>query len=239
MGKYTDEAQAQAWDCASNFVDEMVEQWKRNGDISDDLNNDYPHGDLYHHENHVDNSYDLTEAAAILDKLDEYEETDHGLWDGLEPREAISAQAAYTYGNAVYSMWTDIVKEINERLHSLTESFRDERELQMREQEERRVAALADSDEFDEEEIDYDQDEVIAHAGERLIRFIVHFGDGEVDCAKMGGEEKALYVACVSAVEIGDSTPLLAYADWLDEHDRLHEGKTLRGIVNSPLGGKT
>jgi hypothetical protein len=103
-----------AQDTARNFIDEIVEQYVDKGEVSGDLNNDYPDGDAYHHENHVDKEYSLTEAAEVLDSLSQHEETDSGLWEELEPREAISAQAAYTYGNAVYSRWTDLVKEIND-----------------------------------------------------------------------------------------------------------------------------
>ena len=65
------------------------------------------------HENHVDKSYTLSEAAELLDDLDDYEETDEGLWEDLSPRDAISAQAAYTYGNAVNYLFGDLTKKIN------------------------------------------------------------------------------------------------------------------------------
>jgi hypothetical protein len=55
----------------------------------------------------------LLEAADLLAELGQYEEDDSGLWEGLSPREAVSAQAAYTYGNAVYSLWQERIEEIN------------------------------------------------------------------------------------------------------------------------------
>ncbi len=110
---YRAEAQSDASDTALNFIDEIVEALCENREASDDLLNDYPNGDSYHHENHTDRSYDLSDAAEVLDQLSEYEETDTGLWDGLAPRDAIGAQAAYTYGNAVCALWCNLIKEIN------------------------------------------------------------------------------------------------------------------------------
>ena len=110
---YLSKAKSDAQDTAINFLDEIVEHLlQTGGEISDDLNNDYENGDAYHHENHVDKWYGLLEAANLLDELSEYEETDNGLWEGQEPRKAIATQAAYTYGQAVWSLWSDLVKEI-------------------------------------------------------------------------------------------------------------------------------
>jgi uncharacterized membrane-anchored protein YhcB (DUF1043 family) len=110
---YRVDASSDAADFVENFIDEVVEQLIDEGEASDDFLNDYPNGDSYHHESHVDKSYNLTEAAAVLDELRDYEETDSGLWEGLAPREAILAQAAYTYGAAVYFKAQDIIKAIN------------------------------------------------------------------------------------------------------------------------------
>jgi len=112
--EYFDSARSDAKDTVLEFIDDILESLVDNGEASDDLYNDYSNGDSYHHESHVDRDYDLLESAQILDELRDYEETDSGLWEGLEPRRAIAAQAAYTYGNAVYSMWSDLIKEINE-----------------------------------------------------------------------------------------------------------------------------
>lgn len=113
MGSYLDEAKSDAQTTAQEFLDEIVESYVDNdGEASDDFLNDY--SDSYHHENHVDKDYTLQEAAELLDDLSDYEETDSGLWQGLEPRRAISCQAAYTYGNAVMSLWADLIKEIND-----------------------------------------------------------------------------------------------------------------------------
>ena len=106
-----------------NFKDEVLEQLLNKGEASDDFLNDYPGGDSYHHETHVDKWYNLSDAAEVLDSLSEYEETDRGLWEGLEPREAIGAQAAYTYGNAVYSLAVDLIEDINRQADGIIEEF--------------------------------------------------------------------------------------------------------------------
>lgn len=123
MSYYTD-ARFDARYTVENFIDEIVHDLIENGEASDDLLNDYGNGDSYHHESHVDKSYRLTEADELLDELREYEETDSGLWQGLQPREAISAQAAYTYGNAVMSFWFDLIKEINEAVRLASDEER-------------------------------------------------------------------------------------------------------------------
>ena len=69
---------------------------------------------------------DLQEAAALLDELSKHEETDNGLWEGQEPREAIATQAAFTYGNAVYAEWTDLIKQINDDADGIAETFDEE-----------------------------------------------------------------------------------------------------------------
>ncbi len=102
-----------------NFTDEIVEMILDDGEASNNLFNDYASGYSYHHENHVDKDYNLSEAAEILDALSQYEETDSGLWESLKPRMAIAAQAAYTYGNAVFYEWKDLIKQINDEVSDL------------------------------------------------------------------------------------------------------------------------
>ncbi len=60
--------------------------------------------DNYHHEKHVSQDFTLLQAAMVLEELKEYEETDEGLWHGLKAKDAISAQAAYTYAATVLAM---------------------------------------------------------------------------------------------------------------------------------------
>jgi len=117
---YRANARLDAIDMVRNYEDQIVEQLVDRGEASDDYNNDYPGGDSYHHEQHVDKSYSLLEAATLLDQLSDHEETDSGLWEGQLPREAITAQAAYTYGNAVSSFWSELLKAINEKAGEIT-----------------------------------------------------------------------------------------------------------------------
>ncbi len=113
MGYFQD-AKDDAKSTAEEFKDQIVEMLLDDGKASDDLHNDYPSGDSYHHESHVDRDYNLSDAAAVLDELHQYQETDSGLWDGQDPRRAVATMAAFTYGNAVLSMWSDLISEIND-----------------------------------------------------------------------------------------------------------------------------
>jgi hypothetical protein len=120
---YYDEVVTDAKDMVRYFSDEIVEQIMDSDEASTDLLNDYPHADEYHHQTHVDKDYLLAEAVELLEQLDQYEETDSGLWEGLPPKKVISAMAAYTYGNAVYWKWNELIKEINEQASEVIEQF--------------------------------------------------------------------------------------------------------------------
>lgn len=120
---YFTNARDDAAETADEFIDQIVEQIADKGEASDDLHNDYPNGDSWHHETHVDKEYDLEDAAAVLKELREHKETDKGLWEGLEPEQAISAQAAYTYGAAVLSNWRDLIKKINQAYSDVQSTF--------------------------------------------------------------------------------------------------------------------
>lgn len=132
---YVSRAREAAADCVRNFIDEIVEQILDDnlysaslGEASDNLLDDrkYSGGDSYHHETHVDKSYRLLDAAELLDQLDDHEETDNGLWEGQSPREAISIQAAYTFGNAVMHYWQELIEEINTEAGQISSEYDDE-----------------------------------------------------------------------------------------------------------------
>ena len=123
---YRNDAKEDAKSTVLEYLEDIVDSLIDNGEASDDLFNDYPNGDSYHHENHVDRYYSLLEAAECLDQLSRWEETDSGLWQGLEPREAIGAQAAYTYGNAVCDYWRDLINEINGDIADILDPFEEE-----------------------------------------------------------------------------------------------------------------
>lgn len=142
---YREEAMSDAQYMAREFFDSIVEMLMEDGKASDDLYNDYPDGDSYHHESHVDKDYTLGESADILDQLSEDEETDTGLWEGLEPRRAIAAQAAYTYGNAVYSRWRRLIEDINDDLADLLDDYTNLETIIENELEEHRESAEDDA----------------------------------------------------------------------------------------------
>lgn len=105
---YLEQAKDDAKEMANYFIDEIAEQFIEDGKVSDDID------DSYHHETHIDKSYDLQESAEILDDLSNYEEEDEGLWEGQKPKEAIATQAAYTYGNAVIDCYQKLIENIND-----------------------------------------------------------------------------------------------------------------------------
>lgn len=123
---YRQKAEEDARDTVSEYQDEILEKLIEDGKASDDLLNDYGNGDAYHHESHVDKFYSLLDAAELIDQLSEHEETDSGLWDGQQPKEAIGTCAAFTYGNAVYSEWTDLIDEINGEAETIIDDYDDQ-----------------------------------------------------------------------------------------------------------------
>lgn len=56
----------------------------------------------FFHESVVDQSYSIEDAAFVIANC-ENEETDTGMWEGLEMHEAMQACAAYSYGNDVWN----------------------------------------------------------------------------------------------------------------------------------------
>lgn len=115
MTDYNAEAIDDAKRMIEEFRDQIIEKLIDSGEASDDFNNDYAGGDSWHHETHVDRWYSLEEAVEILGDLHRHRETDSGLWCDQEPEDAIRTQAAFTYGNAVASEWSDLIEEINDK----------------------------------------------------------------------------------------------------------------------------
>jgi len=126
MSNYTQKAIDDARETVSEYREEILEKLEESDKASDDLFNDYSAGDAYHHESHIDNFYNLTNAAELIDELSDHEETDSGLWASQQPKEAIGTCAAYTYGNAVYSEWRDLIKEINDKAEIIIDEYDDE-----------------------------------------------------------------------------------------------------------------
>ncbi len=111
---YLEQAKGDAKETAYYFLDEMVDQYLDKSQVSADLLNGYTGGDSYHHEYHTDQGYSFRDAAELLVQLDEYEETEEGLWQGIGMKQAVCCCAAYTFGNAVLSLFREIVNQIND-----------------------------------------------------------------------------------------------------------------------------
>jgi hypothetical protein len=114
MTDYRTEGTSDARDFIAHYTDEIAAALVDYDKASDDLFNDYDNGDSFIHERYTDRDYSLSEAAELLDQLSRWEETDSGLWHGLEPRRAIAAQAAYTYSAYVVSEVCDLIRMIND-----------------------------------------------------------------------------------------------------------------------------
>jgi hypothetical protein len=102
-----------AKDFCHNFINELVEQLIDKGEISVEFQK-IDGGERYFNESYVEKEYSLMEAAEILQEYDEHEETDSGLWEDEEPCDAISIQAAFTYGNAVNFAICETIEAIND-----------------------------------------------------------------------------------------------------------------------------
>jgi len=123
MSNYQSKAESDARETVGEFKDTILEQLEEKGEASKDLHNDYPSGDAWHHESHVDKWYSLTDAAELIEELSQHEETDSGLWEGQQPKEAIGTCAAFTYGNAVLSEWSNLIDEINREAETIIEDY--------------------------------------------------------------------------------------------------------------------
>lgn len=110
---YDESARDDALNIVERVIDNITDALVANGGASTNLY-EYPRGDEYHHEVHMDRDYSLSEASDVLDDLSGHEETDSGLWQGLEPRRAIVTQAAYTYANAVMHYFQVCIAAIND-----------------------------------------------------------------------------------------------------------------------------
>lgn len=109
MRNYTQDARDAAKAMALQFIEDIAEQLD-DGEASASFAM-YRGITRWHRANHTDRFYSLLEAAQLLDQLSEHDVS--GLWEGLSPRQAISAEAAHTYGNAVYSSWAGLIDHIN------------------------------------------------------------------------------------------------------------------------------
>lgn len=111
MGEWGARAHEAARDAIEYLIDDIIPRLiETEGSAPTDI---FEYSEDYHHSSHVDKSYRLKDAAALLEDLSDYEETDSGLWEGQEPRDAISTMAAFTYGNTVASDFSDYMEMLN------------------------------------------------------------------------------------------------------------------------------
>ena len=113
--RYLQDALDDAKDFFQNFETEVIDQLIEKGEVSGDYFGDYEGGDSYFHENYVDKWYSRREAVDLLEELSQFEETDSGIWEGLDLDRQLSAMAAYTYGNAV----SCFIREFAEKLSNI------------------------------------------------------------------------------------------------------------------------
>jgi hypothetical protein len=120
------EADSEGKDAIENFIDEIVEKLIDDG-TADTSISDY--SDSYLDEN-LNTSYNLREAADVLHDLSRYEETDSGMWEGVDdPQEAVKIQAACTYMNAVRSNFDDDMGTVNDEVGPVAEELMEERKV--------------------------------------------------------------------------------------------------------------
>jgi len=102
------------------FLDEIIDKIIDSGEASADINNDYDNGDGIFHEVITDRPYSLDDAAELLIQLYRHAEEDTGLWEGETNVDRLAEiQAAYTYGNAVWNEFSDLITEINDEVDDI------------------------------------------------------------------------------------------------------------------------
>ena len=101
--------------------------------------NDISDLDQTFHESITDRAYSLSDAAFIIENSNEVE-NDSGLWEGQEPREALSTQAAFTFHNDVWfeceKIYNELKEQYEEEWESVSESSGDDDDWEERAQEE-------------------------------------------------------------------------------------------------------
>ena len=107
---------------AFDFLDEIEADIKEaiiNGeeDVSEIRCDETGYGYIqdYFHESVIDRSYSIEDAAFVIANC-ENEETDTGIWEGLEMHEAMQACAAYSYGN-------DVWEEVRDQYEGLADEY--------------------------------------------------------------------------------------------------------------------
>jgi len=112
---YDIEIENEARDFIIDNEDMIIEALKNDADWD---YNDMDNLDSLWHETIVDRAYTVEDATYILDNC-ENEETDSGIWEGLDYRDEMSARAAYSYSNDVWFTWEGFYDELKERMQEL------------------------------------------------------------------------------------------------------------------------
>jgi hypothetical protein len=94
-----------------NFVPEIVDYFMNDGEVPNDINNDYANGDGIFHETITDTDYGTEEAMELLQELSAFEEDDSGLWEGKDWDDILRIKAAYTFGNAVHDEFSHCIHQ--------------------------------------------------------------------------------------------------------------------------------
>lgn len=109
---YIEEADGQSMTIILDCADAIAE-WIFNNDGS--VNTDFIQNEVDGIDEMVnessDSHYSLLEAAQCIEQLDQYEESDYGLWEGVDSfQRAAEICAAFTYRNAVSSFLCENVQ---------------------------------------------------------------------------------------------------------------------------------
>jgi len=121
---YDREIEEEAYDFIFDH-DEMIVQALK--DDADWDYNDIDDLDQAWHECIVDRGYTIEDAAYIISECHN-EETDSGIWEGLDAGEALSAQAAYSYANDVWFKCEELYNELKDKMQELIDEKDDDDE---------------------------------------------------------------------------------------------------------------
>lgn len=129
---YQKDVRKDAIDFIVDHEDEIKEAIKEGSDFDA---NDISCLDEDFHCDIIDRAYSPADAGYILENC-ENEEDDRGLWDGQDPKQAISTMAAFSYGNDVWFEAKEIYEKIKEKYDDTIDAATDiNNELEEDEQE--------------------------------------------------------------------------------------------------------
>lgn len=144
MSKYTNNYYGYVEDQAQELFDDRKEDFEtelQNGEV--DLYEFFQEDAL----EWTDNEFiyvDLVDSATIIDESDN-EETDSGLWEGQEPREAIKTMAFYTFYN-------DLMHCLKDSILSYLDEAKADAERKVDELEDKEEELQSELDEEDEDD---------------------------------------------------------------------------------------